>query len=54
MHVVHDRKVAKVWLDPIALEHNRGYTRVEVSRILSLAVQHRDLLLGVWNDYFAD
>lgn len=52
MHVLKDRRVAKVWLDPVRLEHNRGYNRPEMNSILALTIEHRAHLLGAWNEYF--
>ncbi len=51
-HVLKDRRVAKVWLDPVRLEHNRGYNRTEMNGILALTIEHRARLLGAWNEYF--
>lgn len=53
IHVLRDGNVAKVWLDPVRLEYNRGYNRTEVSRILALTTGHRARLLGAWNEYFS-
>lgn len=52
MHVIQGERVAKVWLDPVAVEYNRGYHRAEINRILRLTVEHRGRLLEAWYGYF--
>lgn len=52
MHVIRAEKEAKVWLDPVTLEYNHGYSRPEVNRILKLAAAHRQRLPEVWNAHF--
>jgi Domain of unknown function (DUF4160) len=53
MHVIRGGAEAKVWLAPLSIEYNMGYTRSEVSRILDLARQHEFALLRTWNEYFS-
>jgi hypothetical protein len=36
MHVIHGENVAKIWLNPVELQNNRGYNRPEMNRILKL------------------
>jgi uncharacterized protein DUF4160 len=52
MHVIRDQNEAKIWLEPVALEYNRGYRTSELKRILRLTRENRDRLLEAWNDYF--
>lgn len=52
MHVIHGEKVAKIWLMPVAVEHNHGYSRVELNKIIRLAEEHREMLLENWYEYF--
>jgi hypothetical protein len=52
VHVIHDDNEAKVWLEPVQLEYNRGYARVELNRVLKLTEQNRARLLMAWNEYF--
>jgi hypothetical protein len=53
VHVIKAENVAKIWLQPISLQHNRGYNPAELSRILRLTRQHRQELLEAWYDYFS-
>ena len=52
VHVIHAEKVAKIWLDPLEVEANRGYNRAELNRILKLTEQNQERLLGAWHEYF--
>ena len=47
-----ENKVAKLWLDPVALERAGGCSRVEISRIIRLVQQHREHLLEKWYEFF--
>jgi hypothetical protein len=53
VHVLRDDNEAKVWLVPVALQHNHGYSAVELDRILRLTRQNQTRLLEVWNAYFS-
>lgn len=39
MHVIQDNNEAKVWLQPIEVEYNRGYNKAKMNRILKLTKQ---------------
>ena len=52
VHVIHDDNEAKIWLDPIQLEYNRGYNRAELNRVLKLTEQNQPRLLEAWHEYF--
>ena len=53
VHVLRDRKVAKVWLNPVTLAYNHGYTRGEITRILALVREHVAQFQKAWDDYFS-
>ena len=53
VHVIKAENMAKVWLQPISLQYNRGYNPSELNRVLRLTRQHRQELLEVWYDYFS-
>ena len=52
VHVIRGEDVAKVWLDPIETEYNRGYNRAELNRVLKLTEQNQARLLEAWHEYF--
>lgn len=53
VHVLSDKSEAKIWLQPISVQHNHGYRAAELNRILRLARQNQGRLLEMWNDYFS-
>ena len=52
VHVDRDRLSAKIWLQPVALARNMGFSPHELTRILRLAEEHRAALLEAWYGYF--
>jgi len=44
--------VAKIWLDPVALERTGGFGRVELNAILKLVDEHRMHLTRSWYEFF--
>jgi hypothetical protein len=52
IHVRRENKVAKIWLEPVALERAGGFGRVELNVILKLVDEHRELLLRSWYEFF--
>jgi hypothetical protein len=53
VHVIKAEKVAKIWLQPISVQSNRGYNLAELNLVLRLARQNQARLLEAWNDYFS-
>jgi len=54
VHVIQGEKVAKIWLQPVALEYNHGYNRTMLNQILRLVEQHQSEFLEVWYAYFSE
>ena len=52
VHVSRDRKTAKIWLEPVRLEYNRGFAKNELNRITALAHEHQAALVRAWHDFF--
>ncbi len=52
MHVIRDGNEAKIWLQPIDVEYNRGYNKVKMNQILKLTKQNQQKLLEVWYAHF--
>jgi hypothetical protein len=52
VHVQRENRVAKFWLDPIALQRTGGYSRTELNTITELIYEHHDLLLERWYEFF--
>ena len=52
VHVIDSDKVAKIWLQPVSTEYNRGYNRAELNYILKLTRANLARLLENLNEYF--
>jgi hypothetical protein len=52
VHVIKAGRVAKIWLQSLEVEHNRGYNKAELNRVLKLTEQNRTKLLEAWHEYF--
>ena len=52
VHVIHAENVAKIWLEPVELESNRGYNRPAVNRVLKLTQLNQQRLLEAWHEHF--
>lgn len=52
VHVSRERKAAKVWLEPVKPDYNRGFTPNELNKISALVREHQAHLLKAWHDYF--
>ena len=52
VHVDRDDKTAKVWLDPVALAQNLGFSAVELARIQRVVESEQQNLLQSWHDHF--
>jgi hypothetical protein len=52
VHVDRDDQSAKLWLAPVALARNLGFSAVELRRIQRLVVEHQQRLLEGWDEYF--
>ncbi len=54
VHVERNDNAAKFWLQPVRLQETSGFKASELGRIQRLVTQHRDTLIGSWNEYFGD
>jgi hypothetical protein len=52
VHVEHEDRVAKFWLDPVRLQRSGGFSRRDIARIAKLVRQRQRRLLEAWNEYF--
>jgi len=53
IHVKHERKIAKFWLQPVSLAKNHGFKDAELNNIARLAIKYQETLLEAWHDYFS-
>jgi hypothetical protein len=54
IHVERDEKVAKYWLEPVALASNQGFRSHELTHLRMLVVEHRERFLEAWHGHFGD
>ncbi|MDP2409434.1 MAG: DUF4160 domain-containing protein [Pseudolabrys sp.] len=55
IHVKGGGRDAKIWLAPdIAIADSYGFNSAELSRILRVVAQRRDLILRAWHDHFGN
>jgi hypothetical protein len=54
IHVERDEKVAKYWLEAIALASNHGFRSHELTRLREHVVEHREKFLEAWHGHFGD
>ncbi len=52
IHVRRENRVAKFWLDPVALQQAGGYNRSELNTIADLIQEHQERLLEMWHEFF--
>ena len=52
VHVKRGGNVAKIWLQAVETQYNRGYNEPELNKILRLTLEHRDELVEMWNEHF--
>lgn len=52
IHIRRENRVAKFWLDPVALQQAGGYNRSELNTIAALIYEHRNTLLEKWHEFF--
>ena len=52
IHVQRERAVAKFWLDPVQLEHSKGYRLSELRRIQRIIEHEKQNLEDGWNEFF--
>lgn len=52
IHIIKDRKVAKIWLNPIQVAYNRGYNQPTLNKLIKLTETHQIQLLEAWRAYF--
>jgi hypothetical protein len=52
VHVRRENRVAKFWLDPVALQKTGGYGRSELNTIAVILEEHRATLLESWYEFF--
>jgi hypothetical protein len=42
----------KVWLEPVAIARNSGFSATELAEVVRLVQQSRSALLEAWHEFF--
>ena len=53
IHIEYGSAECKIWLEPIAVARNRGFTARDLNRALTLVRENRILLTEAWHGYFS-
>ncbi len=53
VHVERDGAAAKIWLSPLRLAGNWGFTPREAIRVLKIVHSNRARFLEAWHEFFA-
>jgi len=54
VHVAHERKLAKFWLDPVELAKSGRFAAHELTRIEAIVSAHREEFLEAWHEHLKD
>jgi diadenosine tetraphosphate (Ap4A) HIT family hydrolase len=52
IHVSGRKCLAKIWLEPVKLQKQRGFTETELRNIIATVEEHQQEFLEAWNANF--
>ncbi|KGQ32719.1 MULTISPECIES: DUF4160 domain-containing protein [Gallibacterium] len=52
VHVRKADKKAKIWLNPISVANNYGFSTKEMKELLNYIARCEPYIIGVWNEFF--
>jgi hypothetical protein len=52
IHVERDDHYAKFWLEPVSLARSRGIRAHELTELLTIVTENRNLFLERWHEHF--
>ncbi len=53
IHVQHERKTAKFWLEPVALAFSGRFSASELRSIERIVLENQKRFLEVWHEFFS-
>ncbi|MFN3391944.1 MAG: DUF4160 domain-containing protein [Meiothermus ruber] len=53
IHVQRDRALAKFWLKPVAYASSSGFSAQELSKLLKLVEENKEVFEEAWNEFFS-
>ncbi len=54
VHVDKGSATIKIWLGAIEVAKNQGFRRHEISGIIAMVTEYREMLLEAWHEYFGE
>lgn len=54
VHVEREDKVVKLWLNPIRVARNTGYSVKELRQIRRIIIKNIDRIEGTWYEFFGN
>lgn len=54
IHVEHGDRVAKFWLEPVALARSHGFRAHEMNQLRQLVLEHHEAFERAWHEHFGD
>ena len=52
IHVQRETRLAKFWLEPVALGRAYGFGATELRKVERLVVENKRMFLEAWDEYF--
>lgn len=52
IHVRHERKLAKFWLDPVELATSKRFAAHELREIMTIVIDRKEQFIEAWNEHF--
>jgi hypothetical protein len=52
VHVQRDSKVAKLWLQPVKIQNDGGFSSIELNSIIKTVEANQTIFLEKWHDFF--
>lgn len=53
IHIRKAENYAKIWIKPVVLEYNYGFSSKEIREIKEVVFINQKLIEDAWNEYFA-
>lgn len=54
IHVEHEAKIAKFWLEPVRLERSGGFSRQDLNEVHRLVAENETEIVRQWHEFFSD
>ena len=51
VHVRHENRVCKFWIEPISLFQNYGFTSTELNKIRKMIFSYIDIIKEAWDEH---